>query len=250
MKKKQLLLSNKILTYYENLLDQKQEVLVFLHGWMQDGTSFSDICRELEEKNVPFISLDLPGFWWSQLLHDNMSIEEYGQVVIDFLEKLELTNSVLIWHSFGGRISIYLGSFYNNLSRIVLIGSAGIAPKMNSIKFAIVKTWKLIFSLPGLHFLWSKIKNKVSWEDYKNAGKMTQIFKNTISNDLQKYMKQVSLPTLLIWGKDDDQAPLEEWKIIKKHISGSFLQVLDWWHFIHQEKPKTLTEMILRFTHK
>jgi len=44
---------------------------------MQDGTSFSEIFQILEEKNIPYVSLDLPGFGASQFLHDNMTIEEY-----------------------------------------------------------------------------------------------------------------------------------------------------------------------------
>jgi pimeloyl-ACP methyl ester carboxylesterase len=53
-----------------------------------------------------------------------MTIEEYGKVVIDFLEKLQLKNAILIGHSFGGRVSIYLASFYTNIESIILICAA------------------------------------------------------------------------------------------------------------------------------
>ena len=214
---------------------------------MQDGTSFEELFELFEEKNIPYISLDLPGFWSSALLHDTMTIEEYCNVVKNLIEKLGLEKPILVGHSFGWRISIYLGSFYNNIEKIVLIGSAGIAPEMNPLRLAVVKAWKVIFSLPWLTTLWATIKKKASGEDYKNAWKMTQIFKNTISNDLQHYMQKVTLPTLMIWGKDDDQAPVGEAKIMHGHIKNSSLHILEWSHFIHKEQPQEIMDLILQF---
>ena len=105
MQKKQILIEGKILTYYTSTRpvsrDRSQSSLVFLHGWMQDGKSFEKIFKILEEKNIPYISLDLPGFGSSQLIHDNMSIDEYSQVVIKVIEKLQLEKPVLLGHSFG-----------------------------------------------------------------------------------------------------------------------------------------------------
>jgi pimeloyl-ACP methyl ester carboxylesterase len=79
---------------------------------------------------------------------------------------------------------------------------------------------------------------------------MEKIFRNTIALDLQDTMKSITLPTLMIWWNNDNQTPLSEWNIMHKHIGGSLLQVLDWTHFVHQEKPETITEMILHFTKK
>jgi len=250
MKQKQVLLEGKILTYYENLLWQKEWVLVFLHGWMQDGKSFSDICKILEEKNIAYVSIDFPWFWGSQLRHDDMTIEEYGKVVIDFLEKLQLKNAILIGHSFGGRVSIYLASFYTNIESIILICAAWIAKKISIPKYFVVKTWKIILSFPWLRSIGKKVRKWFSSPDLINAGKMEKIFRNTIALDLQDTMKSITLPSLMIWWKDDNQTPLHEWNIMHKLIRGSILQVLEWTHFIHQEKPETLAEMILNFTKK
>jgi len=250
MEKKQILIQGKVLSYYQSWNIGKIWVLVFLHGWMQDGTSFRDIFTHLEGKNIPYISFDLPGFGSSALLHDNMTIEEYGEGVIECIEKLWLTKPVLVWHSFWGRISIYLWSFYTNISGIVLIWAAWIATQMNPIKLAIVKTWKLIFSVPGLSKLKNKVKSAAWSSDYASSGKMEKIFRNTISNDLRKYMKHISLPTLMIWWNDDDQVPISEAKLMHENIQGSNLHILEWSHFVHQEKAKEITTMILDFIKK
>ena len=217
---------------------------------MQDGTSFNDICKILEKKNISYVCLDLPWFWNSQLIHDDMTIEEYGEIVIHFIEKLKLINPVLLGHSFGGRISIYLGSFYKNIDKIVLLCAAWISHKMPLPKYFIIKTGKIILSLPWLRSLGKKIQKGFSSPDLKNAGMMEKIFRNTISLDLQDKMKQIKYPTLMIWGKDDDQTPVYEWEIIHWHIQNSQFHVLDGTHFVHQEQAEKITNMILDFTQK
>ena len=250
MQKNQLLLGGKILSYYKGSLWNKQWVLVFLHGWMQDWKSFEAIFEILEEQNIPYVSLDLPGFGWSALRHGDMSVEEYWDIAVEFIEKLWLLNPVLVGHSFGGRISIYLGSFYKNVEKIVLIWAAGIAPKMNPMRLLVVKIGKWIFSLPGLSGVWKNIKKSVSASDYTWAGKMTQIYRNTISNDLQHYMQNITIPTLMVWWKEDDQVTVEEAKIMHKHMINSDLHVLEGTHFIHQEKAQQVCSMILDFIKK
>jgi len=199
MHQKKCIIGNTVTTYLESDIKDKNNTLLFLHGWMQNKESFQDIFFLLDKKNIPYISLDLPWFWGTSLISKDMQIEDYGAFVQQFIEKLELKNPILVWHSFGGRISIYLGSFYENISKVVLIGAAGIAPKMNLLKLVFVKTGKIIFSFPWLQSLGKKVKSSFSAPDYRTAGKMTQIYRNTIENDLQHYMKQVSFPTLMIW---------------------------------------------------
>jgi len=271
MQKKQVLLSGKILSYYtsETSFSPKWEgnniaassllkkeriergtVLLFLHGWMQDGKSFEKIFKILDENNIAYISLDLPGFWWSQLYNDDMSIDDYSDIVRAFIEKLGLGNPILLGHSFGGRICIHLWSYYPNISKIVLLCAAWVQRKLPMWKYIIIKTAKIILSLPWLRSIWAKLREWFSSPDMKNAGKMTKIFKNTISQDLQESMKKNNLATLMIWGKDDDQTPVSDAKIIHKHMKNSQLHILEGSHFVHQEKPEEITQMILDFIQK
>jgi len=247
MDQKKCIIWNTVTTYLESVEKYRDNTLLFLHGWMQDKDSFRDIFSILDANNISYISLDLPGFWGTGLVSSDMEIEDYGKFVIDFIEKTWLKNPTLVGHSFGGRISIYLGSFYENISKIVLIWAAGIAPEMNPIRLFVVKVWKAVLSFPWLKWLWAKVKTSVSASDYASAGKMTQIYRNTIENDLQHYMKQVALPTLMIWWDSDDQVPLQEAEITHSHMKHSQLEVLKWSHFIHQEQPIQVTDIVLNF---
>jgi len=250
MQKKQILLNGKILTYYENLEWKKDWVLVFLHWWMQDGKSFEGIFTILEENNIPYISLDLPGFGSSALCHDAMTIPEYWEVVMKCIHKLWITNPVLVGHSFGGKTSIHLASIHKNIQKIILICSAGIQRHMPIHKYFIVKTGKVILSLPGLRTLWNKVRQGFSSPDFKNAGKMTKIFRNAIAEDYSDKMKIIDCDTLLIWWSTDDQTPVSDADIIHSHIKKSKLEILEWTHFVHQERVTQVAKLILNFIKK
>jgi len=250
MQKKQILIDGKIINYYENLLWKKDWVLVFLHGWMQDGTSFEKIFKVLESREIPYISLDLPGFWSSALLHDDMNLDDYTNITIKTIEKLNLTNPIMLWHSFGGRICINMGSYYKNMSKIVLLCAAGVQRKMPLHWYFIIKTWKVVLSLPGLRKIWTLFREWLSSPDMKNAGKMTKIFKNTIAQDIRDKMKTIEYGTLMIWWNSDDQTPVSDAKIIHGHIKKSQLHILEWSHFIHQERANEVTQLILDFIKK
>lgn len=251
MNKKQILIDQKIITYYQwsTPLDTNYslEVCVFLHGWMQDGTSFKEIFEILDKKNIPYISLDLPWFWWSQLQHDNMNLDDYSNVVRATIEKLELKKPILLWHSFWWRICINLGSSYENIEKIVLICAAWVQRKIPLHWYIIIKTGKIVLSLPGLSKIWSYFREGLRSPDMKNAGRMTKIFKNTIAQDIQDKMILVNYKTLMIWWEDDDQTPVSDAKIIHKLIKNSELYILSWSHFIYQEKPKEVSNYILEF---
>ncbi len=250
MEKKQLLIQGKILSYYQGWNTEKQWVLVFLHGWMQNGTSFKDIFENLEKKNVPYISFDLPGFGSSGLLHNTMTIDDYANHIVAGVEKLWLKNSVLIWHSFWGKTILNIQKKYTNIDKIVLICSAGVRKMMPEYKKIIIKTGKILLSLPGFRIIWERVKSGLSSPDYKNAGKMEDIFRNAIAQDYTPQMKSIRKPCLLIWWESDDQTPLSDGKYMNENIQNSELKVLKWSHFVHQEKAREITNMILDFIRK
>lgn len=248
MKQKHIIINNQVISYVlsQNLL--KENTLIFLHWWWQDANSFLKIYKILEEKKISFIWIDLPGFWKSELVNENMNIYDYAKIVVDFIEKLEIKNPILIWHSFWWRISIVLWSSYENIKKIVLISSAWIKKDLNTTKLFIVKIWKNFFKIPWLRWIWEKIRKKVWSRDYNNSWVMKKIFLNTINEDLRKNSENVKYKTLIIWWAKDQETPIEDWKFLNKLIKNSKLEIFEnWTHFVYREYPKEVTELIIDF---
>lgn len=248
MKQKKIIVENSVVALTESDTFDAKKTLVFLHGWEQVWKCFENIFYYLEKEGISYISIDLPWFWGTPLIDKNWQVEDYGRFVIKVIQKLELKKPILIGHSFWGRISIFLGSFYQNIQKIVLIGSAGIKKNYNPLYLLLVKTGKYIFKFLRMKKIGRKLKMKIASRDYQNSWAMKQIFLNTIQNDLQKYMEEIKLPTLLIRGKNDTETPLREAQIIHSKIKNSSLKIIpEGTHFVYEEFPEEVAKYIINF---
>jgi pimeloyl-ACP methyl ester carboxylesterase len=80
-----------------------------------------------------------------------------------------------------------------------------------------VKVLKTLKKVPGLSKLENFAKNHIGSPDYKNASiMMKKILVNTVNEDLSECAKNIKVPTLLIWGTEDVDAPLEDAKKLEE----------------------------------
>lgn len=230
----------------ENL--SKEGSLLFLHWWGQTYKSFESIYKILDENNISYVWLDFPGFGMTDFPKTDFEIFDYADFTHDFIEKLELKNPTLIWHSFGWRVSIILGAKSENIDKIILIWRAWIKPKWNPNREKIVALAKIIFSLPGLGKIGEKLKNKFSSRDYIRAGKLKNIFLKVINTDLTQYLPKINKQTLLIRWAQDMETPLSDWELMNKLIPNSKLKVYETWtHFVFQEFSTEVSNDIIEF---
>ncbi|MEK7102887.1 MAG: alpha/beta hydrolase, partial [Patescibacteria group bacterium] len=196
-----------------------------------------------------------PGFGNTEITKQPWTLDDYITFVVDFIQKLNLDVEVLVGHSFGGRIAIKgLATKQLHPKKCILIAAAGIAKKQtgrNVMLSGVAKIGKVITSLPILraqqHALRKKLYQSIG-SDYFAAGSLKETFLNVVKDDLSGYAQQLSLPTLLIWGTDDDQTPLHDGKRLADMIAGSEFKILDHTgHFVHREKAQEVAQLIQHF---
>ena len=187
--------------------------VVLLHGWGQNIQMMNPIGEKLQKSNKITI-VDLPGFGESDEPKEELDIYDYADILKELLDKLKIKKPILIGHSFGGRIAIIYGSKYD-VERIVLLGAPCVrSDKEPSMKVKVLKTLKKV---PGLSKLENFAKNHIGSPDYKNASvMMKKILVNTVNEDLSECAKKITVPTLLIWGTEDVDAPLEDAKKLEE----------------------------------
>lgn len=93
--------------------------LLFVHGWCINQTYWSNQVEVLSP-DYRIVTVDLPGFGESGKNREKWSIEKYGTDINAVIEKLELTNVILIGHSMGG--DIILEAALKNEDVLALIG--------------------------------------------------------------------------------------------------------------------------------
>lgn len=231
--------------YYEVMGEGKAVLL--LHGWGACIKSMTSIWSFLKNKYKVYI-LDFPGeSGQSPEPPLPWGVPEYGEMVKEFIDKLQISKPSVIAHSFGGRVAIYLASKYKNLfDKIILTDAAGVKPKMTfkkfyrRIVFKIGKVCLKIFTPKKYRDKkMQEYRDKYSSADYKalKTDNMRETFKKVISLDLTPNLKEIERPTLLIWGENDVDTPLYMAKIMEKNIKDSGLVVLkDAKHFSYVDK--------------
>lgn len=223
---------------------EKGAPIVFLHGWQQDKTSLAPLVPFLYKTNKLFL-LDLPGFGKSGFPNSVFSSWDYAQEIINWLKEQKINKPILVGHSFGGKVAAIIAAEKpDEVSKLILIGTAGIPG---------IKRWSSFKKiLPGFikKLLSPLLIPLLASEDYKNAGKLLPIFKTVAQEDLREVFEKITLMTLIIWGKDDKELPMEQADMIHKLIKNSRLEYVEGDHFPFQKNPEGVANLIHTFVSK
>lgn len=198
--------------------------VVLLHGWGQNIEMMDSLGKGLQ-RDYHIVILDLPGFGKSSEPTYGWTIYDYYEMLCEFLDNLKIKNPILVGHSFGGRISI-IYSAKRKVEKLVLLSSPfRRSNKKDSFKVKVLKFFKKV---PLLKELEDYMKTKIGSTDYRNASPMMRkILVNTVNEDLTEYLKQIKVPTLLIWGELDTAVPLEDAKYAESIMEDAGLIVYE-----------------------
>ena len=101
--------------------------VILLHGWGCNIATMASI-ENILLPHFKVYTLDFPGFGGSEVPSEVWGVEEYTQMLEQFVSELHIERPILIGHSFGGRVSILYGS-RNDVHKIVLVDAAGAKPR-------------------------------------------------------------------------------------------------------------------------
>ncbi len=218
--------------------------IILLHGWGQNIEMMKPIGDNLSNKYKITI-IDFPGFGKSEEPKTPWTIEDYKEMLEKVVEKLKIKCPIIMGHSFGGRVAIRY-SADNKIEKLILFGSPCIRKQKElSMKTKILKKMK---QLPGMDSIGEKMKKYIGSRDYKAASPMMrQILVNTVNEDLSEYAKKIEEPTLLIWGDNDTEEPVEEAKDLEKIMPDAGLVVLPGGHYVYLENLYQIINIINTF---
>ncbi|MDE6538074.1 MAG: alpha/beta hydrolase [Muribaculaceae bacterium] len=210
--------------HYDETGPDGAQPVILMHGWGCNYTTVASIANAINTK-MKVYSLDLPGHGKSQEPPEPWGIEKFTQLVEKFMEKMNISNPVLIGHSFGGRISILLSS-RRDVKKVVLVDAAGIKPSRSLKYYAKVYSFKTAKKLLPIIFGKKKGKEMINiWRgkagsaDYRNSSPiMRAVMSICVNEDLKHVMPSIKAPTLLIWGEKDTATPLKDAKTMERLI--------------------------------
>ena len=216
-----------IKSYYTQQGEGKD--VLCLVGWGQDSQMFQPTADHLADRFRVTV-VDYPGFGQSESMHETWDVDGYVQWLDALLKVLDVKDPIIIAHSFGARLAIKY-QLTRPVHKLILTGAAGIRPKRSLdtvLRIYSFKVLKQIFKLPFLVKYQEPLLKLFGSEDYKAiSGVLRASFVKIVNEDLTPYLKHIEVPTLLIWGDQDDATPLWMGKKMEKEIKDAGLVIFE-----------------------
>jgi pimeloyl-ACP methyl ester carboxylesterase len=246
-------------TITENIVTSYNEsgsgkVVLLLHGWGDTKETFSRLEKELAD-SYRVISLDLPGFGRTGAPPATWSLSEYVAFVKAFLDKKEIaTPYAVVGHSNGGAIAIKgLATDMIHTERLILLASAGIrdtAKGRKRVQWAGAKLAKY-----PIKVLPSAMQRQIKRRAYTSIGsdiyvaeQLQETFKKIVAEDISELAKRVTVPTLLVYGTDDQATPPQFGERFQQQIANAELKLIEKaGHFVHQERADEVNSLVTEF---
>ena len=202
--------------------------VLFLHGWGARGETYRCILDMLSPY-MRVIAPDMPGFGQSDEPSFGYGTEHYAGFVRAFMKELGIDRAVVIGHSHGGRVALFLAENPPEdftVSKLILIDSAGLIRKKSFAQKCKIARYKAAKFFLGSALVkrispdaLEKLRRRNGSADYAAASPvMRQSMVKVINENLRPSLSSISVPTLLIWGDRDTDTPPEHAEIMEKEI--------------------------------
>lgn len=241
-----------LLTNYED--EGHGPVILLLHGWGDNSAGLKVLRTELA-KDYRVITPDLSGFGASEPPKSAWDLSDYAESVKALLQKISIDKTfATIGHSNGGAIAIRgLASGQLQADKLVLLASAGVRGEAKNRNLAVryvAKTGKQFAKI-----LPKSSQQKLKSKAYKTIGSealvaehMQATFKKIVADDVRGDAAKITIPTLLVYGENDEQTPPRYGRIYHELIKKSRLElILGAGHFLYLDAAETVLSILEDF---
>jgi pimeloyl-ACP methyl ester carboxylesterase len=243
---------DKLLTRYDR--SGKGKPIVLLHGWADQASGLAVLNSKLID-HYEVIAPDLPGFGGTEMPAEAWGLDDYAAFVEHLLQKVGIIDVyAYIGHSNGGAIAIKgLAGGRFKAKKLILLSSAGIRD-LKSKRKAIVKTVARagrLLTTPLPASVQSRLRRTLyQWigSDMLAAEHLSSTFKKIVADDVRTAAGQLKLPTLLVYGEDDQTTPpviARQFHLLIKNSSLKMIPTAG--HFVHRDQPAAVIKVVEEF---
>ncbi len=206
--------------------------LIILHGLMGNLSNFDGVFDHFSDLGYQVIMPELP-IYTLPLLKTN--VKNLSKFIKDFVKFKGIDKYILMGNSLGGHIALFHTKLNpKNVSGLVLTGSSGLYensmgesyPKRGDYEY-IKKKAQDVFYDPEIAT--KQVVDDV-FETLNNRNKLIRtiaIAKSAIRHNMAKDLPKMTVPTCLIWGKNDTVTPPNVAEEFHKLLPNSELHWID-----------------------
>ncbi len=249
--------------------------IVLIHGFACSRLNWHSILAKFPGHKYTLFIPDLKGYGDSSAPHDGAySLYDQAHIIKAFTAYLNLKKFSLVGHSMGGGVVLTLATMRELTSKIdalVLLDSAAFKdPKPRFIKILNTPFLRYIFLflLIPLNSIIRYAIGRIFYDKQKVTDVLIkryrpyfyrqrhhnvyiktaeQLIPENYYEEIEKF-KQIQIPALIIWGKQDPVIPLRNGLKLADHLQNSTLRIIDeCGHIPHEEKPEITSDYLVSF---
>jgi len=246
--------------------------LVLIHGYTSSVYSWKDVFEPLSQ-NFRVIAVDLKGFGFSGKPDGDYSRRAQALLVSHLLEHLHIEHAWICGNSMGGEVALNLAIVNpGQVSGLVLIDSNGVKVKGSG---SLAPSYLLV---PGVGRILTALAlrsdklvrqglEKSFYDDTKVTGDRITAYYRPLQTrggqlaalrartqagqfPVEPELGKISVPTLILWGAQDELIPVEAGHKLNSLIRNSKLVIFDnCGHLLQEEMPARAVDEINNFIH-
>ena len=109
-------------------LGEGERAVVFIHGLSGSWPNWLENLPFFAARGYRAVAFDLPGFGWSEMPAEPISIPGYGRIVDALMERLGIAAAAVVGNSMGGFVGAEVAiQFPARVERLVLVSAAGLS---------------------------------------------------------------------------------------------------------------------------
>ncbi|WP_099041934.1 alpha/beta fold hydrolase [Mycobacterium neglectum] len=236
--------------------------ILLLHAALHDHTDFDSVRAELAQGRR-VLTLDWPGHGASPLPSVPLRAVQFGDLLVEFAELLDLHNLVVVGNSVGGYAACRLAlERQERVSGVVLVNTGGFTPHsvFTRVMCAVMGRPVVVRAVFGA-FVRAYMQPKTSTDEAivrrvvgrartaegaKIAAALWKSFTDP-GHDLRMRASRIAAPVLITWGAKDPTAPMRWGRELAESIEGSTLEAFGTGHVVFSSEPAAWLDTVLPF---
>ena len=236
--------------------------LLLLHAALHDHTDFDSVHADLADGRR-VIRLDWPGHGASPLPSTPLRAVEFGDLLVEFADRLDLRNVVVVGNSVGGYAACRLAlERAERVSGVVLVNAGGFTPHNAATRLLCAAMGRpavvgAVFGVFVRAYMRSKspadkvivrrvVGRAKTEEGARTAAALWKSFTEP-GHDLRPRAADITVPVLITWGAKDPSAPLRWGRAIAEAIPGSTFEAFPTGHVVFSSEPAAWLGTVVPF---
>ena len=238
--------------HYAERGDRAGEAIIFLHGYSDSWYSYSRVLPLLSPEHHAFAP-DQRGHGDSDKPQCCYTTDDYAADVDAFMDAVGVDEATLVGHSTGALFAQRVAlSYPHRVSRLVLVGAQtpanemilGLREEVRALNDPVPPEFVREFQESTIYrpvpeqFLDTVVSESLKlparvWRDYMEGAVLS------IDQDYVIRLREINVPTLILWGEQDALFPRDEQERLAAAIPNAILQVYpESGHVVHWEWPE------------